>query len=366
MTFRPPFQERKSPWRAVLDVAFGRYPRFVWGGGLNPSVPVFHFHDVTAEYLDPYLRHLAERGYHTITSGAMTDLVRKGVHPGPDKVALCFDDAWASLWTVVAPLLQRYGMTAIAYAIPGRVAEAPAVRPQGAAPAGSPFATWPELKALAASGVVDVQAHTHAHAMVFCAPDITGFVAPGTDLPALSWPALALGATPQFADATMLGCPLYPTRSRMSDAWRWLDDPAGRARCLEHVAAQGGADYFRRPDWEAELRRLAGGGRRETADERTAAIRFELVHARDVLCARLGPQAIRQVCLPWAVCGRTAEAILPATGFTTAVADQIWGYRAVRAGDNPWRLMRLKHNYILRLPRAPGMHHKAAAQKPAA
>ncbi len=46
MTHHIPFQERKTPWRAVLDVASGCYPGFVWGGPPGEVLPVFHFHDV--------------------------------------------------------------------------------------------------------------------------------------------------------------------------------------------------------------------------------------------------------------------------------------------------------------------------------
>src|SRR6185369_11327649 len=98
------------------------------------------------------------------------------------RVALCFDDAWASLWTVAAPLLERYGLTAITYAIPARIEDAPACRPlvanAGVPGTDSPFVTWPELRALHASGVVDVQCHTETHSMVFCSTRLTGFVTP--------------------------------------------------------------------------------------------------------------------------------------------------------------------------------------------
>src|SRR6185295_4649514 len=42
----------------------------------------------------------------------------------PRAVALCFDDAWASVWTAAGPLLKEHGLTAIVYAIPARVSDA--------------------------------------------------------------------------------------------------------------------------------------------------------------------------------------------------------------------------------------------------
>ena len=141
-----PFTESKSPWRGVLDLAGGCYPSFLFGGSLGRWLPVFHFHEVTPAHLEPYLAYLAENGYRTVTSDAIARYVREGVHPGPNSVALCFDDAWASLCTVAEPLLRRYGFQAITYVSPARVPDA------GPVPAASgvnePFATWEELRAL--------------------------------------------------------------------------------------------------------------------------------------------------------------------------------------------------------------------------
>ena len=100
---------------------------------------------------------------------------------------LCFDDALASLWLVVAPLLRRYGLRGVTYAIPGRVTDAPGVRPTlddgpvdaaAADVAANPFATWPELRALARDGVIEIQSHTATHAMVFADAQPIGVVTP--------------------------------------------------------------------------------------------------------------------------------------------------------------------------------------------
>jgi hypothetical protein len=129
MSRRLPLAERKSPLRGALDLLCGAYPAFVFGGAVGRQLPVFHFHEVTAGYLEPYLAYLVENGYRTVTSEAVARWVREGVHPGDRTVVLCFDDAWASAWTVAAPLLKRCGLRAITFAIPGRTVEAERVRP---------------------------------------------------------------------------------------------------------------------------------------------------------------------------------------------------------------------------------------------
>src|SRR5207253_223234 len=81
----------------------GRYPAFVFGGGLGALLPVFHFHEVTREELEPKLRHLADNGYRSVTSGEIAAYVRGALRLPPRSVGLCFDDAWKSLATVAAP-----------------------------------------------------------------------------------------------------------------------------------------------------------------------------------------------------------------------------------------------------------------------
>lgn len=356
-----PFQERKAPVRGMLDLLCGCYPSFLFGGRVGRLLPMFHFHEVSATYLEPHLQYLAENKYRSLTSEAVTRFVRDGVDPGPRAVVLGFDDAWASVWTVAAPLLKRYSMQAITYAIPGLVQEAAHTRPTIAdgVPAAHtadtssiPYATWPELKALHDGGTIDIQAHTFSHAMVFCTDTPIGFVTPAYSPHPLLRPVVAFGDSPQTLTRDQLGAPLYTLRSRMSDALRFLDTPDARRACCEHVSAGGGAAFFDRPGWESELCTLAGRypGRFETVDERRQAILTELVRSRETLQARLRSETVRQVCLPWAVMGHTAESLLEEAGFTTAVADRLFGTRAVRARQNPWRLMRLKHKFIFCLP----------------
>src|SRR5205814_133633 len=115
-----PFSERGGTLRGCLDLFSGRFPAFIFGGSLGSLLPVFHFHEVTREDLDPKLRHLAENAYRSVTADEIAAYVRGNRSLAGRAVALCFDDAWKSLSTVAAPLLRQYGLTAIVYVIPGR------------------------------------------------------------------------------------------------------------------------------------------------------------------------------------------------------------------------------------------------------
>jgi hypothetical protein len=358
---RVPFTERGGHLRGVIDLATGVYPAFLFGGAVGRQLPVFHIHEVTPASLEPHLRHVAENGYRTLVADEIADFLRTGRLPADLAVALTFDDARASLWTVAAPLLRRYGLRAITFAIPARVPDADGVRPtldDGLADPGceddsdTPFVTWPELKALQASGTIDVQAHSLTHLAQFCSAEPVAFVTPAfAREPRLNRPIVSIDGPPRFLEPSALGAPLYVRRSRLSDGLRFLADPAIGARAVEHVAANGGAAFFEPAGWERALRALlpASRGRFESADDQARAIERELVEGREMLEARLGAP-VRHLALPWGVSGRVTRGLLERAGYVTAFADRMFHPRRVRSGDDPYWLMRLNAKFIPCLP----------------
>ena len=364
-----PFDERGGVLRGCLDLVSGRFPRFVFGGRLDPAktLPVFHFHDVTRDDLEPKLQFLAENGYRTTNTDEIWAYVqgeRRFESPG---VALCFDDAWASLWTVAGPLLKRYGLTGIAYAIPSRMSDAAACRrtiddrasmPEGAdgedSTGGPPFATWPEVRALQRAGTIDVQCHTESHSMVFCSVEIRDFVTPDyQETPLLNRPMLSTAPERRFLTPDELGAPLYAARSRMSDGRRVAVSLDTHARLVEYVAREGGAAFFSRSGWREALRRLAGNDRHaivETESEQQRAIEEELDRGRALLNDRLRITSVNHICLPWGVSGRHTADALGRLGYRTAFANRLRGLHAVKPGDDPHWLKRLPNRYIFHLP----------------
>ena len=345
-TSNPPFSERGGTLRGCLDLLCGRFPAFVFGGAVGALLPVFHFHEVTREELAPKLRHLAENGYRSVTSDEIASYARGDVRLPVRSVALCFDDAWKSLSSVAAPLLKEFGLTAIAYAIPARMTE------DGGGD--SPFVTWPELEALHASGVVDIQSHTYSHSMIFCSPQPVGFVEPnyGTT-PLLNRPQLSPQPALAFITPADLGAPLYAARSRMSDARRVVTSREAHLRCTELVAREGGPAFFERPDWRKRLRAAANVSSAlplEAAEGQARALEDELAESRSILNARLKTQSVNHICLPWGVAGRRVEALLQRVGYRSAFANRLQGQHAVHPGDNPYWLKRLPNRYIFHLP----------------
>jgi hypothetical protein len=341
-----PFSERGGKARGCLDLVSGRYPAFVFGGRLGAFLPVFHFHDVTREELEPKLRHLADNGYRSVTSEDIAAYVRRDTPLPPRAVGLCFDDAWKSLATVAAPLLSQYGLRAITYAIPARMTEA--------GENDSPFVTWNELEALQASGVIDVQSHTDSHARIFASCDVEDFVQPGYEAtPLLNRPQRVAPPARAFVTPADLGAPIYGMRSRMSDGRRALVPAAVHEACVNFVAREGGAAFFARPDWRNRLNGLVASANLpefESEDQQLGAIEDELARSRSILNARLKTQTVSHICLPWGISGARTEAMLKRTGYQTAFANRLPGQHAVHAGDDPYWLKRLPNHYITRLP----------------
>lgn len=295
-----------------------------------------------------------------MTSEAIAAYARRGLHPGSKSVALCFDDAWASLWTVAAPLLRKYGLQAITYVSPDRMPDLAVQRPTMEHPGGvaldvdhsaTPFAAWCELSALHASGTVDIQAHTFRHTMVFSDSTISGFVQPGFVRHPHLYPRMKTGSGERYVTPTDLGAPLYTQRSRYSDALRY-DNPGSFDACTRHVRENGGVEFFKRQEWEQELRMIAEShqGHQETPEQRDAAILEDLATARAELNRKLNTDTVRHMCFPWAIASKPGEIAAEKAGYATAFGDRLFGGRSVRPGDPPYRLMRLKHQHLYCLP----------------
>ncbi|HEX4348452.1 MAG TPA: polysaccharide deacetylase family protein [Vicinamibacterales bacterium] len=353
-----PFGERGGALRGLMDAVCGRLPVFTIGGAVpSRMLPVFHFHDETAADLEPKFRYLAENGYQTVTADQIAAHARGESALTNRHVALCFDDAWASLWTIATPLLETYELTAITYAIPARTEEAAGCRPHASAHEGPPLVTWPELHALHASGIVDVQCHTESHSMVFCSSHVTGFVTPEyRAVPMLNRPQLSPEPALRFLQPEELGAPLYTARSRMSDGKR-VDVAAGvRHECVDLVARDGGADFFERLDWQDRLGEVVARSNGhavahiESESDQERAIEDELDRGRAVLNDRLRTTSVRHICLPWGVSSALTHAALKRTGYESAFANRMEGAFAVMPGDDPYWLKRLPNKYIQHLP----------------
>lgn len=113
---------------------------------------------VTTENFSEQMRLLSEGGYHTITTADLAAWLLHG-QPLPEKpVLVTFDDGYESQYVYALPILKKYNIKATVFIITGDVAEQnPPYNPRVLS-----SMDWKELKAMAATGLVDVEDHTHA------------------------------------------------------------------------------------------------------------------------------------------------------------------------------------------------------------
>jgi peptidoglycan/xylan/chitin deacetylase (PgdA/CDA1 family) len=354
------------------DLVLGRYPPFVTGGDLpRGHVPVFVFHSLEPESFGRKLAYLADNGYVTLSATEYFQFLL-GTRPAPQRaVVLTFDDGRGSLWSVGLPFLRRHAMQGVVFLVPGRTPSRPgppaptwddaaARREQPEAIVGrekgdGAFLSWEEVEALSRSGVFEFHSHTLTHARIHTRPRVAGFLTPwmrqGYD--AMDVPLIAEDGRDRLAGDVPLGTPLLRSEPRTSEALRFHEHGGIRRACVETVAAEGGAAFFTRKDWETRLRRLVAGqaitGRVETPEEREAALRRELVESKRLIEERTGREVVH-LCWPWHASGPTARRLAREAGYRTSFVGKVPGTPVTLAGGDPHAVARIGEDYVELLP----------------
>ncbi len=176
------------------------------------AVPVFMYHHVnrhagdlvtvSPEGFENHLRVLRDRNIRTLFLEELVQIFRGGNASSP-AVVLTFDDGHLDNWVYAFPLLEKYRMKATVFVITswlGEEGKRPRWNPED--PGGAPEVprhseakkraasgdrtvalTWEEARAMEASGLVDIQSHTHFHRDYFPRPgEKSGMAAPEREL----------------------------------------------------------------------------------------------------------------------------------------------------------------------------------------
>jgi peptidoglycan/xylan/chitin deacetylase (PgdA/CDA1 family) len=364
-------REAREAWEVPRDLLLRRYPEFVTGGPLpRGDVPVFVFHSLEPECFERKLRYLSENAYVTLSADEYFRVL-VGAGAAPERaVVLTFDDGRGSLWSVGFPLMRRYGARGIVFLVPGSIRS----RPGPPAPtwelveAGrvaadevsrreegeGAFLSWEEIDVLSRSGLFDFQSHTLSHARVHVGPRLAGFATPSRrhGYAALDVPLVSEGGRDLRGEEVPLGTPLLESAPRTSEALRFFEEPAVRRACLEAVSAEGGTAFFARRDWEARLARLVPrpiAGRRETPEEKEAAIRTELVESKRLIEERTGRPVVH-LAYPWHASGPTARRLAREAGYRTAFGGKVAGVPITRPGGDLEHIARIGEDYLELLP----------------
>ncbi|HEX5503918.1 MAG TPA: polysaccharide deacetylase family protein [Thermomicrobiales bacterium] len=138
----------------VLPILMYHYVRVVTDRsdtiGINLSV--------TPDLFAAQMQYLADHGYTTLT---MHDVfaILAGQQPLPPRpIALTFDDGYRDFYTAAWPVLRAHHFKATSYIITGVIGQ-------------ERYMTWPMLKELDASGLIEIGAHTVGHIDLHAATD---------------------------------------------------------------------------------------------------------------------------------------------------------------------------------------------------
>ncbi|MBI3392171.1 MAG: polysaccharide deacetylase family protein, partial [Nitrospirae bacterium] len=255
------------------------------------------------------------------------------------------------------PLLKKYGARAVLFAIPGLTRDG-GPRSVGNGPAGAEdedVVNWSELTIMHESGHLDVQSHSLYHAQVPCSPKVVGFLGPGVRVrPFDSIPVPRgfedLPVRPRRAECYGLpifeGSPLFAGGKRFVPPPAFVEACTAAYRSAERRFDSGRPDRFlRRIGWPVE--RLAAEGRYAPVE---GEIRESLRRSKEMIESRLPGKKVRHFCFPYGLFCPAAVAELDPAGYSTAFLSYLKGRAENRPGDDPYAIVRVKNDYLPRLP----------------
>lgn len=286
--------------------------------GVHPHVRPKSFLSMAPTLFQQQVERLHQRGFRTIDLQQLYDYVSVKRPPESAEVVLTFDDGFLDNWTHVFPLAKKLGFKFTIFVNPQFVDPRDIVRPtmddvaDGKVSAESlqwwGFLSWPEMRLMEQSGLVDIQSHTMSHTWHFCGNTVVDYHRPGDNYPWLVWnrhPETMPFWMNEFDEQKVAyGTPVYEF-DRSIRARRYFPDENLDRHLAEFVAGNGAASFFDRTDWRNTLdaRReqfiadQGDQGRFETDDEHQQRVRWEIVDAKHVIEENLSKE-VRFVCWP--------------------------------------------------------------------
>ena len=365
----------------IIDsLIFRNAPEFLYS--FNPSslegeIPVFTFHIALPDWFEEQCRFLSENRYKTLSSEQFLHAISSAGPTLKKSILLTFDDGLKHVWTVAFPILKKYGFKATCFLIPGCISEDDQrVRPtlddywEGRATLEdimnlgnekSALATWPEIKIMHESGIIDFQSHTMYHSLVFTSEKIFDFVHPGYNTHFygnIHVPLYSENGKDVITRDAVLGLPIYRAEPRMSARRRYFDDETIRKQCIEEVKNQGSEKFFKQKRWRRILNKIVSDskknrghdGRYETPEERDATILKELLTSRKIIEEKLPGKKVAHLCYPWYEARDFAVIASKKAGFKVNYFGPIRGRPTNRPGDNPFEIVRVDDLFLKRLP----------------
>ena len=360
-------------WR---DITQGAYPDFVRQakpGPLSGVLPIFSFHTVTPDGFEAELKFLKDNGYHTVIADEAVRFVKGELELPEQSVMLSFDDGRLSVWAVIYPLLKKYGFRATVFLTPDLVRPTEGLSPNledvwkgraelsdiaGCDQFAEPAISWQEAAEMEDSGVIDFQGHTLGHRRIPVGPKIVDFVHPGRIKHfffRFQIPWMREGENDPYRLSQWLGAPVYESAPFYHEGKLYLEDVSLRQVCVGYVQSNGGESFFDQPDWRKQLEDVVDSHAKETnaweseSDQKIRMAR-DLKACKEKIESHLPGKKVTHLAYPWGGgCPASIEASKE-TGYVSNFWSTIPGQPINKPGDDATHLVRLKHDFIWRLP----------------
>lgn len=336
------------------------------------SPPVFYYHSVAPQPFEGWLlkhltlklrvfegqlAYLRRRGFRTLFLDEWLDF-RQGRKSATGKeLCLTFDDGYLDNWVYAFPLVKKYGMRFTLFVSPECMAPGSAVRPtladvwEGRCKEDDleslGYLTWPELRLMQESGVVDVQSHTMTHAKYPVLQQVKIFYYGGgsgrhsilNGQPDLRWRYMH---DPDFEKRLPLGTPIFHEKSAVV-AKRHFPNPTFTEETLAVAANYDLTDAGQRPDFEREARKIyarhleSGSlvGAVEQEEDFQKRLSHEIVESKKIIEDRL-QKPVRFLCWPHGENTTTAHELAKNVGYLATTAGKMKS-----AQEDPDRIPRL-------------------------
>jgi peptidoglycan/xylan/chitin deacetylase (PgdA/CDA1 family) len=148
-----------EPGKAIAIPLRPLNPMAIWPEGYQ-TVPILTYHrvgvrtnrmEVTTRQLDEQFAFLARHGYRVVRLSELADFLTGKRELPKRAVVLTFDDGYTSTYEHAYPLLKKYGFPATVFLYTNFIGAKDAL-------------TWPQIRDMAGSGLVDFQPHSRTHA----------------------------------------------------------------------------------------------------------------------------------------------------------------------------------------------------------
>ncbi|HEU4617077.1 MAG TPA: polysaccharide deacetylase family protein [Gammaproteobacteria bacterium] len=343
--------------RSLARLAHTHFPPFLFGLELEPrEIPVFAYHDVDADVLRCDLDFLERNGYRTLSIEEYYSAARETGKPSGRRVLLTFDDARRNFWEVAVPILEERGARATVFVPTFWIRGARfSCRPEP--PESDAFMTWEQVARCEESYLIDVESHSHRHALVYTSASLVGFASPAAlarhDL--FDWP-LRRRCGRDEAGFPPLGTPIYEAAPLLSAHTRMLEPEAAADACRLAVEAGGREAFFASRDWAARLKKVhdaavtrTGGATSVARSELGRQVEAEIQEAVAAFERELGRKP-RFFAYPWMLGSPESLAALADVGVCAAFGVGL-DFRRARSGRAPLPVFaRYKCDWIRFLP----------------